>query len=150
MGSKVVMINDVAWAFFEAPAVRQVCEEHADEDKTAEDVKRDNVGHLNMSLSGARDAAMNWQEEVAKDMGKWGFRWGKYNRCPYDRPGSNLMTLVHGDDFVSVGSVQAASGFKVGSGVSFRNQNPSYRVRRPPGQGRSEGFAGCDCLRVNR
>ena len=64
--SKVVMINDVARAFFEAPAVRNICVEIPDEDLTAKDRQSDNVGHLRMSVYGTRDAAMNWQEEVAR------------------------------------------------------------------------------------
>ena len=35
--SQVIMINDVARAFFEAPAVRQVCVELPDEDMTNSD-----------------------------------------------------------------------------------------------------------------
>ena len=42
----------------------------------------------------------------------WGFRRGKYSPCLYFNPSSQLMTLVHGDDFVSVGSRQAAQDFK--------------------------------------
>ena len=64
--SKVIMINDVDRAFFEAPAVRQVCVELPDEDLTSSDRSLDRVGHLQMSLYGTRDAAMDWQEEVAK------------------------------------------------------------------------------------
>ena len=64
--SKVVMINDVAPAFFEAPSVRNICVEIPDEDLTPEDRQKDNVGHLLMSLYGTRDAAMDWQEEVAR------------------------------------------------------------------------------------
>ena len=64
--SKVVMVNDVARAFFEAPSVRQVCIELPDEDRTAADNLGDKVGHLQMSLYGTRDAAMSWQEEVAQ------------------------------------------------------------------------------------
>ena len=41
----VIMINDVARAFFEAKATRKVCIELPDEDKTPED-----VGQLQMSL----------------------------------------------------------------------------------------------------
>ncbi len=41
------------------------------------------VGYLNMSFDGTRDAAMNWQQEVAKEMERWGFRRGKYNPCLY-------------------------------------------------------------------
>ena len=81
--SKVVMINDVSRAFFEAPAVRQVCVELPDEDITSADKIADRVGYLQMSLYGTRDAAMNWQEEVAKEMIKWGFKRGRYNPCIY-------------------------------------------------------------------
>ena len=65
MRSKVVMVNDVSRAFFEAPAVRQVCVELPEEDYTQAGRIADNVGHLKMSLYGTRDAAMNWQEGVA-------------------------------------------------------------------------------------
>ena len=68
MQEKVVIINDVARAFFEAPAVRQVCVELPDEDLSSSDRNVDPVGHLAMSLYGTRDATMNWQEEVAKDL----------------------------------------------------------------------------------
>ena len=66
MGSKVLMINDVSRAFFEAPAVRDICMEIPKEDMTEEDRRHDKVGHLRMRLNGTRDAAMNWQEEVAR------------------------------------------------------------------------------------
>ena len=65
-GSKVLMINDVARAFFEAPATRNICIEIPKEDLSDADRRHDKVGHLRMSLYGTRDAAMNWQEEVAK------------------------------------------------------------------------------------
>ena len=61
-----------------------------------------------MSLYGTRDAVMNWQEAVAKEMLRWGFRRGKYNPCLYWHAESGLMTLVHGDDFVSTGPKHAA------------------------------------------
>ena len=56
---KAVMINDVARAFFEAPAVRQVCVELPDEDLSSSGRNLDKVGHVAMSLYGTRDAAMN-------------------------------------------------------------------------------------------
>ena len=111
--SKIVMINDVARAFCEAPAVRQVCVELPDEDLTSSDRIADKVGHLQMSLYGTRDAAMNWQEDVAKKMIKWGFRRGRYNPCIYWNDKTGLMTLVQGDDYVSVGPGSAASQFKM-------------------------------------
>ena len=71
---KVIMINDVATVFFEANAIRKICVGLPDE--CAESRRGLNVGLLTMSLYGTRDAAMNWQEEVAKEMGKFGFRRG--------------------------------------------------------------------------
>ena len=55
---------------------------------------------------------MNWREEGAKEMYKWGFTPGRYNPCIYYNPNSKLMTLDHGDDFVSVGSREAAKKFQ--------------------------------------
>ena len=65
---KCNMINDVARAFFEAKATRKVCIELPEEDKTPDDLRKDNVSLLQMSLYGTRDAATNWQEEVATKM----------------------------------------------------------------------------------
>ena len=82
MGSNVLMINDVARAFFEAPAIRDICVEIPKKDLTPEDGRHDKVGHLRMSRYGTRDAAMNWQDEVAKDLRKLGFQRGVYNPLP--------------------------------------------------------------------
>ncbi len=60
------MINDVSRALFEAPAVRNICVVIPPEDLEEADKIHDKVGHLRMSLYGTRDAAMNWQEEVAR------------------------------------------------------------------------------------
>ena len=76
LGSKVIMINDVARAFFEAPAVRNVCVEIPKEDRAESDARHDKVGHLRMSLYGTRDAAMNLQEEVARQTKRLGFQRG--------------------------------------------------------------------------
>ena len=73
MGSKVIMVNGVARAFFEAPAIRNVCIEIPKEDLTEADMRHDKVGHLRMSFYGTLDAAMNWQEEVAREMVRIGF-----------------------------------------------------------------------------
>ena len=73
---KIVMINDVSRAFFEAPMQkgRHLCIELPEEDLTEEDKKRDLVGYLNMSLYGTRDAAYNFQHEVSKKLRQSGFR----------------------------------------------------------------------------
>ena len=106
------MIADVARAFFEAKATRAVCVELPSESLTEEDKQKDMVGILNMSLYGTRDAATNWQREVAKEMNRWGFERGKYNPCLYWQRRWNIQTLIHGDDFVSVGSRESINRFK--------------------------------------
>ena len=112
-GQKVVMINDVARAFFEARVKRKVCIEIPAEDLNDGDVGKDLVGLLNMSLYGTRDAAKNWQEEVAVTMKAWGFVQGVYNPCLYYHPTWNIRTLVHGDDFISTGMREKVMMFKV-------------------------------------
>ena len=46
VGTKVIMLNDVAWAFFEAPATRDICIKIPKEDLSEGDRKHDKVGHL--------------------------------------------------------------------------------------------------------
>ena len=36
-------------------------------------------------------------------MKEWGFVTGLYNPCMYNHPSRDILCLVHGDDFVSVG-----------------------------------------------
>ena len=55
---------------------------------------------------------MKWQEEIAREMARWGFKRGKYNPCLYYNPTTNLICMVHGDDFMSAGSVEAAKEFR--------------------------------------
>ena len=57
---------------------------------------------LNRSLYGTRDAAMNWQEEVANEMHRWGFSRGQYNPCLYSHAERKVRVFLHGDDFASV------------------------------------------------
>ena len=112
MGSKVLMINDASRAFFEAPATRNICVEIPAEDKTDMDVRHDRVGHLRMSLYGTRDASTNWQEEVAREMNKRGFKRGRYNPCLYFHKERNLRTFLHGDDFATVGTLENVAWLK--------------------------------------
>ena len=109
---RVMMINDVARAFFEAPARRKICVEMPDEAKTQEDWDEDNVALLQKSLYGTRDAAANFQAEVRHVMKGLGFKVGRYNPSTYHHEGKQLMTLVHGDDFVTVGKREDVKWFK--------------------------------------
>ena len=92
--------------------MRQVCVEIPDEDLTVTDRQADNVGHLQMSLYGTRDAAMNRQEEVAKEMRRLGVVRGRYNPCLYWHERLKLTTMVHGDGFVTVGTRKSAQEFR--------------------------------------
>ena len=69
VGENAIMINDMARAFFEAQATRDVCVELPEEALEEKDMGKDLAGLLKMSLYGTRDAAVNWQREVAKEMG---------------------------------------------------------------------------------
>ena len=119
-GRKVIMLNDVARAFFEARARRKVCIEIPEEDRTNADRGKDLVGLLNMSLYGTRDAARNWQEEVARMMREWGFRQGMYSPCLYIHPQWGIRTLVHGDDFVSTGDRGPMARFRAALEARFK------------------------------
>ena len=105
-GRKAIMINDVARAFFEAKATRDVCVELPDEDKDDQDVREDNVAVLLKSLYGTRDAALNFQKEVKAFMKTAGFESGRYNVSTYCNKERDMKNLVHGDDFVTEGDVE--------------------------------------------
>ena len=91
---KVIMVNDVARSYFEAEAIRKLCVELPSE--CAESCEGNNVGLLRQSLYGTRDAAMNWQEEVAREMKNWGFNRGQYNPCLYTNTEKRAQVFLHG------------------------------------------------------
>ena len=68
---KVIVLNDVGRAYFEAIATRRLCVELPDEDKC--DCDGDVVGLLEKSLYGTRDAALNFQKEIRELMTKLWF-----------------------------------------------------------------------------
>ena len=55
---------------------------------------------------------MNWQEDVAKELIRVGFQRGRYNPCLYYHPGRCLRTLLHDDDFATVGDRQGVQLLK--------------------------------------
>ena len=121
-GDKVLLLADVSRAFFEADARREICVEIPAEDKREnqqEEEEEDLVGYLMKSLYGTRDAAANWQEEVAKAMRGWGFRRGVSNPCVYWHREQGLKALVHGDDFGAVGNRAGIKWFKGKLGERF-------------------------------
>ena len=70
-----------------------------EEDKGSED----EIGELNYSMYGTRDAAQNWAEDCAQTMKDMGFQRGEASPCTYYHRGKELRTYIHGDDFVSSG-----------------------------------------------
>ena len=100
---KVILIADVSRAFFEAPMHRNVAVELPAEALTKEEMGRDLVGVLDMSLYGTRDAAVNFQKEVGKLMRNLGYQTSKYNPSLFHHERDGIKVLVHGDDFVVVG-----------------------------------------------
>ena len=77
-----------------------------------EEREKDMVGVLQMSLYGTRDAAANFQAEVRKVMLMFGFAQSAYNPSLYVHERRSLKTLVHGDDFVTVGQQKDAEWLK--------------------------------------
>ena len=103
------MLSDVKRAYFHAPAERELYVELPPEDKEYGTGK---VGRLNLSLYGTRDAAANWQRCVADHLRSIGFTQGKSNPCVFYHEKKNLRTLVHGDDYASVGSLEHLAWLK--------------------------------------
>ena len=100
-GWKKIMVNDISRAYFYAPARRSVYIEIPEEDRNEND--GDVVGELKMSLYGTRDAAQNWQECYTAHLEALGFTSGKTNPCIFRHELRGIQTLVHGDDYVSIG-----------------------------------------------
>ena len=57
------MVNDVSWAYFYAPATRNLFIELPTEDDEAH---AGEVGRLNVCLYGTRDAAKEWQKTLGR------------------------------------------------------------------------------------
>ena len=81
---QMIMVSDIARAFFEAPATRSIAVELPPEDLDESEV--DCVGLLLKSLYGTRDAAKNFQEEVKRFLLGLGFTTGKYNTSIFSTP----------------------------------------------------------------
>ena len=103
------MLSDVKRAYFHAAAERELYVEIPREDP---DWSPDAIGKLNLALYGTRDAAKLWQECVAKHLVSIGFVRGKSNPCVYYNKSRKLRTLVHGDDYATVGSLEGFGGYK--------------------------------------
>ena len=95
------MVNDVSRAFFHARATRDVYAQLQAEDMAAGESQM--CGKLNYSMYGTLDAAQNWQAECSQRLIESGFVRGTASPCVFHHVVLGIRTLVHGDDYVSVG-----------------------------------------------
>ena len=103
---RVIMINDVRRAYFYAKISRGLFIELPKEDpKHGTGL----LGELKLCLYGIRDAAKGWQETLSAHLVSIGFERGRGHPCVFWHPEKHIKTLVHGDDYVSSGFVEAMS-----------------------------------------
>ena len=95
-----VMINDVRRAYFYAKATRDLYIELPKEDPEA---APDKLGKLELCLYGTRDAAKGWQDTLSEQLEACGFKRGVGHPSVFWHEARDLMTLVHGDDYVTSG-----------------------------------------------
>ena len=62
------------------------------------------MGKLMMLMYGTCDSAQNWAEEYSGTLMKAGYDRGKANPCLFYSPTDDCSVMVHGDDFVAVGT----------------------------------------------
>ena len=98
------MLSDVKRAYFHALAKRELYVELPPEDIG---YQPGYVGRLRLALYGTRDAASLWQECLSQHLADIGFVRGKSNPCVFYNAERNIRTLLHGDDYASIGSVDA-------------------------------------------
>lgn len=99
---KKMMYADVSRAYFYAPAARPVYVKLPEEDR--EEGDEEMCGKLRVSMYGTRDAALNWAVEYGETLKDAGYRQGIANPCLFWHPKKDVTVVVHGDDFVAVGS----------------------------------------------
>ena len=94
------MINYVRRAYFYAKASRDLYIELPAEDPEA---GPDVLGKLELCLYGTRDAAKGWQDTLSEQLEACGFRRGVGHPSVFWHEARDLVTLVHGDDYVTSG-----------------------------------------------
>ena len=97
-GGRELMVNDVSRAYFYAPARRALYMKLPAEDAEA---LPNQVGKLNVCLYGTRDAARGWHENLSAHLISLGFVQGKGHPAAFVHRTRDILTIVHGDDYVS-------------------------------------------------
>ena len=104
-----LMVNDVRRAYFYAKTHRDIYVELPPEDTEA---VGDQIGKLNLSLYGTRDAASNWQEHLSAQLEGIGFTRGAGHPSVFHHKERGLVTLVHGDDYTTAGEMSELKWFQ--------------------------------------
>ena len=68
-------------------------------------------GRLRMTMYGLRDAGQNFEFKVAEVMKELGYTQCVYNPCIYAHPVHWVQIVIHGDDFVVLGTRTATANF---------------------------------------
>lgn len=98
---EIVMVNDVSRAFFHAKATRNFYVQLPGEDRKGGG--EEFCGKFNYSMYGTRDVAQNWAADYSTRLVEPGVQQGKASPCIFYHKSRGIRTLVHGDDYVSVG-----------------------------------------------
>ena len=115
--SRCIMVNDISRAYFNAKAARDLYVEIPAEDREPGDENM--VAKLNLCLYGTRDAAFQWGERVAQQLEQNGFVRGEAFPSVYVHEGRGIVTMVHGDDYLSSGTEQDLMWLKSKLEVEF-------------------------------
>ena len=124
---RAVMINDVRRAYFYAKATRDLYIELPVEDP---DASPDVLGKLELCLYGTRDAAKGWQETLAAQLESCGFKRGIGHPSVFVNVDRQIVTLVHGDDYVSSGPIDSLDWLEAQLAASYEIQTQKLGMQR--------------------
>ena len=100
--AKVIEVDDVSRAFFEADMQRSVCIELPEEDPMH--ACGEWVGQLQKALYGTRDAPQVWLEELGSTLQDMGFKASLHLPGLYYHKGREVMMVKHVDDLLCSGT----------------------------------------------
>ena len=100
-----IMTNDISRAYFFADVKGDVFVELPKEAEFGDDPSK--CAKLKKALYGTRAAASSWADCYTEILVNNGFRQGKSSPCLFFNEQKAILTLVHGDDFMSTGSAKS-------------------------------------------
>ena len=112
-----ILVMDVRRAHFYAAAQRKIFIELPAEDPRSQDPEV--CGELLQSLYGTRDASSNWEKSYSATMVNGGFIKGQASPCHFWHERWGVRCLVHGEDFVAVGSMRGLAKMKEHLGAAY-------------------------------